>query len=72
MTEPVIESVAGLRGHPADVMDRARRESTLTSTAETDEEAWLDRLADEAESEGPAGSVSLEEMSALLQDGHQG
>jgi hypothetical protein len=30
------------------------------------EESWLNRLADEAESEGMAGSVSLEEMAALL------
>lgn len=30
------------------------------------EEAWLNRLADEAEAEGTEGSVSLEEMTALL------
>ncbi|MFF3378481.1 type II toxin-antitoxin system Phd/YefM family antitoxin [Streptomyces sp. NPDC002680] len=33
---------------------------------ESAEEAWLNRLADEAESEGTEGSVSLEEMAALL------
>lgn len=30
------------------------------------EEAWLGRPADEAESEGAQGPVSLEEMAALL------
>jgi hypothetical protein len=34
--------------------------------AEDAEEAWLNRLADEAESVGTDGSVSLEEMAALL------
>lgn len=32
----------------------------------TDEDAWLNRLADEAEAEGREGSISLEEMAALL------
>lgn len=34
--------------------------------AENAEDAWLNRLADEAESEGVQGSVSLEEMAALV------
>ena len=37
-----------------------------SALAESDEEAWLNRLADEAESEGTEGAVSLEEMAALL------
>ena len=34
--------------------------------AESAEEAWLNELADQAESEGMGGSVSLEEMAATL------
>ncbi|CAL9292486.1 hypothetical protein SUDANB148_02045 [Streptomyces sp. SudanB148_2056] len=88
MSEPVIESMAEVRGHLADVIDRARREETptiitrrgkqeavvidieeyqrLRRIAEDAEESWLNRLADEAESEGLEGSVSLEEMAAML------
>src|SRR6478735_7217275 len=88
MTDPVVESMAEVRGHLADVVDRARREEVptiitrrgkqeavvidideyrrLRRIAEDAEEAWLNRLADEAESEGMEGSVSLEEMAALL------
>jgi prevent-host-death family protein len=88
MTDPVVESMAEVRGHLADVIDRARREETptiitrrgkqeavvidieeyqrLRRIAEDAEEAWLNRLADEAESEGVEGSVSLQEMAALL------
>lgn len=88
MSDPVIESMADVRSHLADVIDRARREETptiitrrgkqeavvidiqeyrrLREIAENAEEAWLNRLADEAESEGTEGSVSLEEMAALL------
>ncbi|MFD9394278.1 type II toxin-antitoxin system Phd/YefM family antitoxin [Streptomyces sp. NPDC060000] len=88
MSEPVIESMADVRSHLADVIDRARREDTptiitrrgkqeavvidiqeyqrLREIAEKAEEAWLNQLADEAESEGAEGSVSLEEMAALL------
>ncbi|WP_202523323.1 MULTISPECIES: type II toxin-antitoxin system Phd/YefM family antitoxin [Kitasatospora] len=88
MSEPVIESMAEVRGHLADVIDRARREETptiitrrgrqeavvvdieeyrrLCRIADAAEEAWLNRLADEAEAEGLQGSVSLEEMAALL------
>ncbi|MDX3385590.1 type II toxin-antitoxin system Phd/YefM family antitoxin [Streptomyces niveiscabiei] len=93
MSDPVIESMAEVRSHLADVIDRARREGTptiitrrgkqeavvidieeyrrLREVAESAEEAWLNRLADEAESEGVQGSVSLEEMAALLR-AHQG
>ncbi|WP_344976389.1 type II toxin-antitoxin system Phd/YefM family antitoxin [Streptosporangium fragile] len=92
MREPVIESMAEVRSHLADVIDRARRDETptiitrrgrqeavvidiheyqrLRHLSEQVEEAWLNRLADEAESEGTAGSVSLEEMAALLRDQH--
>jgi prevent-host-death family protein len=92
MTDPVVESMAEVRSHLADVIDRARREETptiitrrgkqeavlidiqeyqrLRRIAEDAEEAWLNRLADEAESEGTEGSVSLEEMAALLRS-HQ-
>ncbi|MEV8595215.1 type II toxin-antitoxin system Phd/YefM family antitoxin [Streptomyces sp. NPDC052012] len=88
MSDPVVESMAQVRSHLADVIERARREETPTITtrrgrheavvidiqeyqrlrqiAEEAEEAWLNRLADEAESEGTEGSVSLEEMAALL------
>ncbi|GGV94110.1 hypothetical protein GCM10015535_58750 [Streptomyces gelaticus] len=88
MSEPVIESMAEVRRHLADVIDRAHRDDTptiitrrgrreavlvdideylrLKQAAEQHEDEWLNRLADEAESEGLDGSVSLEEMAALL------
>ncbi len=88
MSEPVVESMAEVRSHLADVIDRARREETptiitrrgrqevvvidideyrhLRRTADDTEEAWLNRLADESEAEGTEGSVSLEEMAAIL------
>lgn len=93
MSDPVVESMAEVRSHLADVIDRARREGTptiitrrgkqeavvidiqeyqrLREIAENAEEAWLNQLADEAESEGTERSVSLEEMAALLR-AHQG
>ncbi|MEV7782253.1 type II toxin-antitoxin system Phd/YefM family antitoxin [Kitasatospora sp. NPDC088351] len=92
MTEPVIASMAEVRSHLADVLDRAHRDETptiitrrgkqeavvidiaeyrrLTQLAEQSEESWLNRLADEAEAEGTEGSVSFEEMAALLRDHH--
>lgn len=92
MSEPVVESMAEVRSHLADVIDRARRDETptiitrrgkeeavlvdideyrrLRRLAEHSEEAWLNRLADEAEAEGTTGSVSLEEMAALLRSHH--
>lgn len=88
MSEPVVESMAEVRRHLADVIDRARRDETptiitrrgkseavlidideyrrLREVAEQLEDEWLNRLADRAESEGTDGSVSLEEMAALL------
>ncbi|MFI9719353.1 type II toxin-antitoxin system Phd/YefM family antitoxin [Streptomyces sp. NPDC052396] len=88
MSEPVVESMAEVRSHLADVIDRARRNATptvitrrgkeeavlidideyrhLRRIAEANEDAWLNRLADEALAEGTAGSVSLEGMAALL------
>ncbi|MCC9309496.1 type II toxin-antitoxin system Phd/YefM family antitoxin [Kitasatospora sp. RB6PN24] len=92
MSEPVIESMAEVRSHLADVLDRARRDETptiitrrgkeeavvidireyrrLSRLAEAAEESWLNRLADDAEAEGLEGSVSLEEMAALLRAHH--
>lgn len=72
--------MAEVRKHLADVIDRARRDETptiitrrgkseyrrLREAAERYEDEWLNRLADEAEAEGTDGSVSLEEMAALL------
>lgn len=88
MSEPVIEPMAQVRSHLADVIDRARREDiptiitrrgkqeavvvdideyrALRDLAERAEDAWLNRLADEAEAEGTDGALSLEEMAALL------
>ncbi|MFJ1799301.1 type II toxin-antitoxin system Phd/YefM family antitoxin [Streptomyces sp. NPDC088180] len=88
MREPVTESMAEVRKHLADVIDRARRDETptiitrrgkseavivdvdeyrrLREAAERYEDEWLNRLADEASTEGTDGSVSLEEMAALL------
>ncbi|MEU3715880.1 type II toxin-antitoxin system Phd/YefM family antitoxin [Streptomyces californicus] len=82
------ESMAEVRKHLTDVIDRARRDGTptiitrrgkseavligiaeyrrLRETAERYEDEWLNRLADKAEAEGTDGSVSLEEMAALL------
>ncbi|MFJ7249190.1 type II toxin-antitoxin system Phd/YefM family antitoxin [Kitasatospora sp. NPDC098652] len=92
MSEPVIESMAEVRSHLADVIERARRDETptiitrrgkqeavvidiaeyrhLREIAEQAEDDWLNRLADEAEAEGLEGSVSLEEMAAMLRDHH--
>ncbi len=92
MSEPVVESMAEVRSHLADVMDRARRDATptvitrrgkeevvlvdideyrrLRHLAERAEDAWLNQLADEAEAEGTAGSVSLEELAAQLRSHH--
>ncbi|MFI6985782.1 type II toxin-antitoxin system Phd/YefM family antitoxin [Embleya sp. NPDC050154] len=88
MSEPVIASMAEVRSHLADVLDRARRDETptiitrrgreeaividiheyqrLRQLADRVEDSWLNTLADESESEGVEGSVSLEEMAALL------
>ncbi len=90
MSEPVVESMAEVRSHLADAIDRARREGIptiitrrgkqeavvidieeyqrLRRLADEAEDAWLNKLADEAESEGTEGSVSLEEMAAILRD----
>ncbi|MFJ5233744.1 type II toxin-antitoxin system Phd/YefM family antitoxin [Kitasatospora sp. NPDC088391] len=89
----MIESMAEVRSHLADVIDRARREEIptiitrrgkqeavvidieeyqrLRRIAEAAEESWLNKLADESEAEGLQGSVSLEEMAALLRS-HEG
>ncbi|KAK1182682.1 prevent-host-death family protein [Streptomyces sp. NBS 14/10] len=79
MSDPAVESMAEVRSHLADVIDSARREENRRSSpvdipeyqrlrriAKDGEDAWLSRLADEAESEGTEGSVSLEEMAALF------
>lgn len=92
MTEPVTASMADVRSHLADVIDRAHRDEIPTiitrrgkeeavvidideyrrlhQLAEDAEDAWLNRLADEAEAEGRDGSVSFEEMAAMIRDRH--
>lgn len=92
MSEPIVESMAEVRAHLADAIDRARRDETptvitrrgkeeavlvdideyrrLRRLAEQAEDAWLNRLADAAEAEGTAGSVSLEEMASQLRSQH--
>ncbi|MEV7163806.1 hypothetical protein AB0N79_15165 [Streptomyces microflavus] len=55
--------MAEVRKHPADSNDDYRR---LREAAERYEDEWLNRLAEQAESEGTEGSVSMEEMAALL------
>lgn len=88
MNDPVVESMAEVRSHLADVIDRAHRDETptiitrrgkqeavvldlqeyreLRQLAEQAEDAWLNRLADEAEAEGLEGSITLEEMATRL------
>ncbi|MCX5110274.1 type II toxin-antitoxin system prevent-host-death family antitoxin [Streptomyces sp. NBC_00378] len=60
---------------PTIITRRGRREAVLVDideylrlrqAAEQQEDEWLNRLADEAESEGLDGSASMEEMAALL------
>ncbi|WP_223189981.1 type II toxin-antitoxin system Phd/YefM family antitoxin [Streptomyces sp. TRM68416] len=46
-------------------IDEYRR---LRELAERAEDAWLNRLADDAESEGLEGSLTLEEMAAAIRD----
>jgi prevent-host-death family protein len=92
MSDPVVESMAEVRSHLADVIDRAHREEVptiitrrgkqeavvidiheyqrLRGLAESTEDTWLNRLADEAESEGREGALSLEEMAARLRAHH--
>ncbi|MCX4748603.1 type II toxin-antitoxin system Phd/YefM family antitoxin [Kitasatospora sp. NBC_01287] len=92
MSEPVVESMAEVRSHLADVIDRARRDETptiitrrgkqeavvldigeyqrLRQLADQAEDAWLGVLADEAEAEGREGSVSLDEMAAMVRAHH--
>jgi prevent-host-death family protein len=56
------------RGREEAVVIDVREYRRLRGLAEDVEEAWLNRLADEAEAEGMEGSVSLEEMAVLLRD----
>jgi len=92
MSDPVVESMAEVRSHLADVIDRARRDEIptiitrrgkqeavvidvqeyqrLRRIAEDAEDTWLNQMADEAESEGTDGAVSLDEMAALLRAHH--
>ncbi|MEU9835735.1 hypothetical protein AB0D67_29720 [Streptosporangium sp. NPDC048047] len=55
MDEPVAEPVTETRRRPRRLVGQA-------------EESWLNRLADEAASEGTAGSVSFEEMAVMLHE----
>ncbi|MET9924018.1 MULTISPECIES: prevent-host-death family protein [Streptomyces] len=63
MSEPVTASMAEVRKHLADVIDRTCR---LREAAERYEDEWLNRLADQTEADGTEGSVPMEEMAALL------
>ncbi|MGW4895485.1 type II toxin-antitoxin system Phd/YefM family antitoxin [Kitasatospora sp. NPDC004240] len=56
------------RGRAEAVVIDIREYRRLTTLAETAEESWLNQLTDEAEAEGTEGSVSLEEMAALLRE----
>ena len=56
LSEPAIEKEA------VDIDEYGR----LREREEQAEDAWLNSLADEAEAEGRDGSVSLEEMTAVL------
>lgn len=47
-------------------MDDFKEQQQVHRLGEQVEEVWLNRLADEVESEGTEGSISLEEMAALL------
>lgn len=58
------------RGKQEVVVIDLREYHRLRRVVEQAEEAWLNRLADEAESEGTEGSVSLEEMAAMIRDHH--
>lgn len=60
---------------PTIIMRRGRSEAVLLGvedyhrlceTAERSEDEWLNRLADQAESEGTEGSVPMDQMAALL------
>ncbi|MEU8561822.1 type II toxin-antitoxin system Phd/YefM family antitoxin [Streptomyces cyaneofuscatus] len=60
---------------PTIITRRGRSEAVLLSineyhrlyeTAERYEDEWLNRLADQAESEGTEGAVPMEEVAALL------
>ncbi|OIK05956.1 prevent-host-death family protein [Streptomyces monashensis] len=59
------------RGKQEAVVIGIREYQRLREIAENAEGAWLNRLADEAESEGTEGAVSLEETAALVR-AHQG
>ncbi|MER6628227.1 type II toxin-antitoxin system Phd/YefM family antitoxin [Streptomyces sp. NPDC000987] len=54
------------RGKQEAVVIDIQEYQRLREVADNAEEAWLNRLAEEAESEGVEGAVSLEEMAALL------
>lgn len=93
MNEPLTATMAEVRRHLADTIERARHDHTPTfitqrgrTTAvlidadeyrrlleieQAAEDAWLNRLADEAEQEGREDSVSLEEMARELAQGQE-
>ncbi|MDV9174571.1 hypothetical protein R6V09_31235 [Streptomyces sp. W16] len=56
LSEPAVEKEV------VDIDEHGR----LRELEEQAEDAWLNRLADEAEAEGLDGSLSLEEMTAVL------
>ncbi|MFD4528126.1 type II toxin-antitoxin system Phd/YefM family antitoxin [Streptomyces sp. NPDC058470] len=61
-----IPTIITRRGRQEAVVIDIEEYQRLRELAERVEDAWLNRLADEAESEGLSGSVSLEEMAAAL------
>jgi prevent-host-death family protein len=66
-----IPTIITRRGKQEAVVLDINEYERLRHIAEQAEEVWLNKLADEAESEGTEGSVSLEEMAAILRT-HRG
>ncbi|WLW52582.1 type II toxin-antitoxin system Phd/YefM family antitoxin [Streptomyces sp. YU58] len=65
-----VPTIITRRGKQEAVVIDINEYQRLRELAERAEDAWLNRLADEAESEGVEGSVTLEEMAAALRDHH--
>ncbi|WP_083922128.1 type II toxin-antitoxin system Phd/YefM family antitoxin [Nocardiopsis halotolerans] len=59
------------RGRTTAVLLDAEEYQRLLEVEQAAEDAWLNRLADEAEEEGREGSVSLEEMARELARGEE-
>ncbi|MCO5966858.1 type II toxin-antitoxin system Phd/YefM family antitoxin [Actinoallomurus soli] len=65
-----IPTIITRRGKQEAVVLDINEYERLRHIAEQAEETWLNKLADEAEAEGTEGSVSLEEMAAILRAHH--